>query len=53
MIKTVMINFWPNNSPNSKEKLIFDGIEIPIVKFTKFLGVYLDENLDWIYHTSQ
>ena len=42
--KTVAINFWSIN--------IMD-VKIPIVQFTKFLGVYLDENLDWKYHSNQ
>ena len=37
----------------SHRRYDFDGVKILMVKQTKFLGVYLDENLDWKYHTSQ
>ena len=33
-------------------KLYIDGSEIKRVLSTKFLGVYLDENIDWNVHTS-
>ena len=45
--KTVMMWFGGNsNSINMK----MDDITIPIVKYTKFLGVYLDDELTWHAH---
>ena len=45
--KTVMMWFGRNsNSKNMK----MDDITIPIVKYTKFLGVYLDDGLTWHAH---
>ena len=45
--KTVMIWFGKNsNSINMK----IEDIIIPIVKYTKFLGVYLDDELTWHAH---
>ena len=50
--KTVAINFWPGNKRGVNSIDIMD-VKIPFVQFTKFLGVYLDENLDWKYHSNQ
>ena len=45
--KTVMMWFGKNsNSINMK----MDDIIIPTVKYTKFLGVYLDDELTWHAH---
>ena len=52
MTKMVAIYFWPSRT-NHAEDMVFDGVKIPLVRYTKFLGVYLDEYLDWKYHTSQ
>ena len=32
---------------------MIDGKKIERVSHTKFLGVYVDEDLNWKYHTSQ
>jgi len=37
-------------TPQPQEKLIIDQTEIPQVTVTKFLGVYLDQNLNWNEH---
>ena len=50
--KTVTINFWPTNNDNSQD-LIVENIRIPRVHITKFLGVYLDEDLNWKFHANQ
>ena len=52
MTKTAAIDFWPSKM-NVTEDMVFEGVKIPLVKYTKFLGVYLDKNLHWKYHTSQ
>ena len=47
--KTVFMNFW------QKGKIIqleLDKVKIPTVTTTKFLGVYLDNQLNWKYHTT-
>ena len=50
--KTVVINFWPGNKRGVNSINIMD-VKIPFMQFTRFLGVYLDENLDWKYHSNQ
>ena len=45
--KTVMMCFWPS-SGNINVKV--EDYEIPVVPFTKFLGVFLDESMSWKYH---
>ena len=50
--KMVAMNFWPGNGRNVNSPDIMD-VEISVVQVTKFLGVYLDENLDWKYHANQ
>ena len=50
--KTVAINFWSGNKRGANPINIMD-VKISFVQFTKFLGVYLDENLDWKYHSNQ
>ena len=47
--KTVLMNVW------QKGKIIqleLDKVKIPTVTTTKFLGVYLDNQLNWKYHTT-
>ncbi|XP_065645348.1 uncharacterized protein LOC136075839 [Hydra vulgaris] len=51
---------WMLFYPNSKKKLIpsitppifVDNIEIKRTKITKFLGIYIDENLKWKHHVN-
>ena len=50
--KTVAMNFWPGNKKGANSINIMD-VNIPFVKSTRFLGVYLDKNLDWKYHSNQ
>ena len=50
--KTVAINLWSGNKRGANPINIMD-VKIPFVQFTKFLGVYLDETLDWKYHSNQ
>ena len=38
---------------DTKFKICIDGNTIERVTFTKFLGVYIDEDLNWKYHTAQ
>ena len=42
--KTVMIQFWPTKT---KLRIEVEGIDIPLVSSTKFLGVIVDDNLSW------
>ena len=46
--KTVMMCFWPS-SGNISVKV--GDYKIPVVPFTKFLGVFLDESMSWKCHT--
>ena len=50
--KTIVIKFWPEKK-ESNIQLNGTDIEIPVVHTTKFLGVFLDENLKWDYHANQ
>ena len=50
--KTVAMNFWPGNKKGTNSINIMD-VNIPFVQITRFLGVYLDENMDWKYHSNQ
>ena len=45
--KTVLMNFGPNYG---KLEIRIDGLEIPCVSSTKFLGVHLDNKLTWDTH---
>ena len=47
--KMVLMNFWQNGN---NMKLDIDDIPVPIVTTTKFLGVYLDNQLNWKLHTT-
>ena len=47
--KTVLMNFWQNGKDI---KLDLENTPIPTVTTTKFLGVYLDNQLNWKYHTT-
>ena len=44
--KTVAMNFWPGNKKGVDSINIMD-VNIPFMQITRFLGVYLDENMDW------
>ena len=46
--KTVMMSFSPKNGRVQIKTVEF---EIPLVTHFKFLGVFIDENLTWNYHT--
>ena len=48
--KSVLMHF---NAKDTCEplKVKIGNIELPVVKNTKFLGVYIDENLNWTEHT--
>ena len=47
--KTSTMEFWPegNKPPNH---LVLNGIILPLVENTKFLGVIIDNNLSWNAH---
>ena len=47
--KMVLIRFWRGDG-KLPENLNFDGLWIPEVEVTKFLGVFLDKNLNWEHH---
>ena len=34
-------------------RLVFSNIEIPKVKYTKFLGIWIDKKLDWKTHLTK
>ena len=53
MEKTVPIKYWPNLKPNARPfKLSVNGIDIKVVEYSKFLGVYVDHELNWKKHCS-
>ena len=45
--KTVLMHFW---SKNKKPTLQVNGYKIPTVTHTKFLGVWVDDELTWNKH---
>ena len=45
--KTVMMNFWPGKN---KANIKIDDITIPTVTHCKFLGVHVNEDLNWNFH---
>ena len=45
--KTIMIKFWPNNSPF---EIKIENLSIKNSKSTKFLGIIINENLSWSDH---
>ena len=47
LTKTVMINFWPNSTTT---RIKLNEQTIPLVSNTKFLGVFLDDTLNWKHH---
>ena len=50
--KMVVMKFWPTKH-DSSQFLDTADVWIPMVHVTKFLGVYLDEELNWKYHANQ
>ena len=52
--KTNYILFgFKHGKQNMCRDILIDGKSIEQVTHTTFLGVYIDENLNWKYHTSQ
>ena len=47
--KTVLMNFWQNGN---NVNLDLDDIPIPTATTTKFLGLYLDNQLNWKLYTT-
>ena len=47
--KTVLIRFWREEG-KLPDNLIVNGLQIPEVEETKFLGMFLDKNLNWEHH---
>ena len=50
--KSCCMIFAPNKSLVQGFTLELDGVALPIVNCTKFLGVWLDSNLNWKKHVS-
>ena len=50
--KTEGVLFSPNKAGN-KLKIVLNSIEIPILESTKFLGTWLDQNLNWKTHVDK
>ena len=50
--KTVCMVFSPKKGHDPKIKVKLCDQELPIINNTKFLGVWLDKNLDWNKHYS-
>ena len=49
IVKTVAMKFWDQNDTFNKS---VNGQQLPLVKCTKFLGVYMDNMLSWHHHIS-
>ena len=49
LAKTVAMKFWGSKRPF---KLQVDGFEFPLVERTKFLGVFIDNELSWSEHAN-
>ena len=47
--KTVMMQFWPGKGRHVR--LNIENSEIPVVEHTNFLGVHIDNKLEWNVHT--
>ena len=48
---TFAMKFWTESEKNTEKlKLHLNETTIPLVKHTKFLGVTIDENLNWTEH---
>ena len=47
--KTVTMQFWPGKGRQVKVNI--ENYEIPMVEHTKFLGVDIDNKLEWTMHT--
>ena len=45
--KTVLMKFWPENT---KYDIAIEGNTIPQVRATKFLGITIDDELNWRSH---
>ena len=52
LAETLAMEFWPVKD-NNASMIKFMDVEIPLVQVTKFLGVYLDDELKWEYHANQ
>ena len=48
--KSVFLLFRHGNLNPEMNKLHFDGVVIPQYKSTKFLGIYIDDKLNWQEH---
>ncbi|XP_057290832.1 uncharacterized protein LOC130613516 [Hydractinia symbiolongicarpus] len=49
-LRKISLWFKKKNIPSTLSKLQIDNTEIKRDKVTKFLGIYIDENLTWKYH---
>ena len=49
--KSVLMKFWEDTT--NEENFTIDGIEIPEVTYTKFLGTFIDNELNWNIHVNQ
>ena len=47
--KTLMMQYWPGKG--RRVKLSIENNEIPMVEHTRFLGVHIDNKLEWSVHT--
>ena len=48
--KTVIMNFWSNSDPS---RSTINGVQLPVQTTKKFLGVHLDDKLNWSVHINQ
>ena len=50
LTKSECLIFGPNTNKNLPNCLLLDNLKIPVVKKTKFLGIWLDDKLNWKIH---
>ena len=51
LTKSVVMKFWKKNDKDFFVSV--DGIQIPTVTCTKFLGVHVDHELSWSEHVNR
>jgi len=50
--KTHYIQFTTNNKPNTNIKITYDNKQITTISNIKFLGIIINDTINWKYHTS-
>ena len=48
--KTHYIQFTTNNKPKTNIKITYDNKQITTISNIKFLGIYINDRINWKYH---